>query len=187
MNNRCTVQDCAAAQQHRILRNTQGTAISEDNPGIHPGVHRLILCTDLQTAAGSRDQRVHSQFSVDGRREAQLAVDPDPIQRSGELVIHLDSDSIGNQDSTPRFRNLPIAPCGPRRPATFCNGDVSGLNLRDKIKSCIVLPLKNRIVRVGDVFDGVVGMHSRHHFKTWLVMSLSGIDSPRIIQMQGFR
>ena len=64
---------------------------------------------------------------------------------------------------------------------------MSELNFRDKIESCIVLTLKNRIVRVGDIFDGVVGMHSRHHFKTWLVMSLSGIDSPRIIQMQGFR
>ena len=65
--------------------------------------------------------------------------------------------------------------------------DVSELNFRDKIESCIVLTLKNRIVRMGDVFDGAMGMHSRHHLKTWLVKNFSLIDSPRIIQIQDFR
>ena len=39
---------------------------------------------------------------------------------------------------------------------------------------------------MADVFDGAMGMHSRHHLKTWLVKNFSRIDSPCIIKCRVF-
>ena len=116
-----TVQDGSSTECIRIPVGVDRASVGEHNTGGDVRIDRLLRGAHFESARWRTDQRIDSDFGVDGRIESHRAVDPNRVELFGNHPVNGKRHAGRDVDVGSVGRKLTVVPNVGVRPIAACD------------------------------------------------------------------